>query len=446
MSVESRANGQVWWRRHREESLARDGIDAVSGVPEAVATPVARGRPVCARCRRPISVCYCAHLPELATRTRVVVLQHPRERRVGIGTARMAHLALPNSVLRVGLDFARDPVVVAALARPQPAYLLFPRPGAVAVAELPRSGSITLVVLDGTWAQARKLLHRNPALAALPGIALSPRRPSGYRIRRQPAPFCVSTVEALAEILSALEPGGDRFDRLLAPFEAMVSRQELFQREVKSSRHRRPARPPRPAVLPARLAADWDRLVCVQGEANAWPCRHPHRQPPEIVHWLAHRPSSGASYHALLVPRRELAPGTQRHTELAPEQLGTGGTVEDWRRSWAAFAGPDDVLVQWGTYHGNLAAADGLALCESRLDLRQLLSQMLRKRLGTVETCAAALASPWPALGQPGRGGRRLAALVGLVQWVAAGGGVAGARQGEKAGLLIAPARSIVPP
>jgi hypothetical protein len=232
----------------------------------------------------------------------------------------------------------------------------------------------------------------------------------------------VSTVEALAEILAALEPGGDRFDQLLAPFEAMVSRQESFQRDVKAARHRRPARPPRPAVLPARLAADWDRLVCVQGEANAWPCRHPRRQPPEIVHWLAHRPSSGASYQALLVPRRELAPGTLRHAELAPEQLATGATVEDWRRSWAAFVGPHDVVVQWGTYYGDLVAAEGLPLGGSRLDLRSLLSQMLRQRLGIVETCAAALASPSPALGSTGRGGRRLAALVGLVRWVVAGG------------------------
>ena len=36
-------------------------------------------RPVCARCRRPSAVCYCAHLLSLPTRTRVVFLQHPRE-------------------------------------------------------------------------------------------------------------------------------------------------------------------------------------------------------------------------------------------------------------------------------------------------------------------------------------------------------------------------------
>jgi len=73
-------------------------------------------RALCERCRRPTSVCYCAHITPLQTRTRVIVLQHPRERDVGIGTARIARLCLPGAVLRVGIDFSDDPVVQAALA------------------------------------------------------------------------------------------------------------------------------------------------------------------------------------------------------------------------------------------------------------------------------------------------------------------------------------------
>ena len=49
-------------------------------------------RPTCPRCRRPASYCYCAHLTPIASRTRVVFLQHPREHRMPIGTARMTHL------------------------------------------------------------------------------------------------------------------------------------------------------------------------------------------------------------------------------------------------------------------------------------------------------------------------------------------------------------------
>ena len=59
----------------------------------------------CARCRRPERLCWCAHLPVLPTETRIVFLQHPRERNLSIGTARMASLCLPSSELHVGVDF-----------------------------------------------------------------------------------------------------------------------------------------------------------------------------------------------------------------------------------------------------------------------------------------------------------------------------------------------------
>src|SRR4051812_31282822 len=123
-------------------------------------------RAVCARCRRPESVCYCRHLTSLATETRVVLLQHPRERDVAIGTARMASLCLPNSELHVGVHFRGSPELARALSDPaRPAALLWPGPGAIDVVKNPPSGPITLVVVDGTWWQAKKLVRENPELA-----------------------------------------------------------------------------------------------------------------------------------------------------------------------------------------------------------------------------------------------------------------------------------------
>ena len=199
-------------RRRRARAAQRD----------ALTLPVTRV--VCARCRRPEVVCYCAQLPQLPTRTRVLVLQHPRERRVGIGTARMAQLALPNSLLRVGIDFADDPVVQRDAGGRGAELPALPRPRRARRARArARKQPITLVVVDGTWSQARTLVRVNPALAALPRIAFTPRRRSAYdRIRREPADFCVSTIEALTEVLNVLEPDGAPFDPLLVPFHAMV--------------------------------------------------------------------------------------------------------------------------------------------------------------------------------------------------------------------------------
>src|SRR5258706_2061200 len=104
-------------------------------------------RVACARCRRPSSVCYCRHLTSIATATRIVLLQHPRERDVAIGTARMASLCLPNSELHVGVDFQGSPELARALADPaRPPALLYPGEGAIDVASMPPPGPITLVV------------------------------------------------------------------------------------------------------------------------------------------------------------------------------------------------------------------------------------------------------------------------------------------------------------
>ncbi|MGZ3441309.1 MAG: tRNA-uridine aminocarboxypropyltransferase, partial [Polyangia bacterium] len=382
---------------------------------------------MCARCRRPQVVCYCAQLRRLPTRTHVLVLQHPRERRVGIGTARMAQLALPNSVLRVGIDFAADPVVTATLAGAAPSYLLFPGPEARDVRELAALAEpITLVVVDGTWSQARTLVRVNPALAALPRLAFTPRRRSDYdRIRKEPADFCVSTIEALTEVLNVLEPDGERFDPLLVPFHAMVDRQERFATEVRSSRHQRrfPSEPqPRRPTLAMRLAAEWPRLVCVQGEANGWPVRDPARHDPETVHFVACRPATGELYEAVVAPRRPLAPLTPRHLELDGARLAAGGSVEAWQRSWEAFCKPDDLLVQWGSFYTNLAASEGLKLAR-RIDLRGELTQSsLRPRGGTLEECAVQLGTTVTPLGLDGRGGRRLAALVSVLEAICADG------------------------
>ena len=375
-------------------------------------------RASCPNCRRALVTCLCDRITVLPTRTRILLLQHPRERRVAIGTARMAHLALPNSRLRVGVDFAEDPEVLAALAQSPATYVLFPGFEASPVEQLPRDRAITLIVLDGTWWQARKLLKLNPAIAALPRVAFLPRQPSAYLIRREPADFCVSTIEALAAVLRGLEPEGDRFGRLLDPFHAMVERQLWFQAEVGSSRHhfsRRRGVSPRNA-LAARLAADWCRIVCVHGEANAWPRHHPAREAPETIHWVAHRPATAETFEAVMAPRQVLAEGTSDHVELSPGRLRAGGSVEQWHDAWKRFTRPDDILVMWGTYYRDLALADGLPLSVPSMNLRIEASRVLRRRFGTVEASLSSLGAKPTPLALSGRGGRRLSALVGALE------------------------------
>ena len=194
--------------------------------PGAVAAPAREPRAECLRCGRPKVVCWCAHVREIRTRTRVVILQHPRERHKPIGTARMAHLSLVDSELHVGLDFDRDPRVARALQDPAaPAALLYPGPGAVPLETLATDGPRTLVLIDGTWAQARTLFRLTRAVHRIPCVRLDPPRPSEYRIRPQSQPDHVSTIEALYFALRILEPPAVDLEPLLAPFRAMIDMQ-----------------------------------------------------------------------------------------------------------------------------------------------------------------------------------------------------------------------------
>jgi DTW domain-containing protein YfiP len=61
------------------------------------------------------------------------------------------------------------------------------------------------VLLDGTWSQTTKMLHRSPYLQDIPWMAIQPQAPSTYRLRRQRCPQHLSTVEVAIALLEQLE-------------------------------------------------------------------------------------------------------------------------------------------------------------------------------------------------------------------------------------------------
>lgn len=181
-------------------------------------------RPRCERCQRPLAHCLCPLIPQLDSLTRVVVLQHPSETAHALNTARLAALGLVNGELRIGEVFDD---LDALLATPgyRPA-LLFPGDEAEALARYGQGHDLPLLLIvpDGTWRKARKLLYLNPALAALPRVTLAQVLPSRYRLRKAPEPGALSTLEAVVQALNVLEQP-QCFDALLRPFEALVQGQ-----------------------------------------------------------------------------------------------------------------------------------------------------------------------------------------------------------------------------
>ncbi len=379
---------------------------------------------MCARCRRPTSVCYCVALPRIDTATRVVILQHPRERDMPIGTARMASLCLPEAELHVGVRWSDSGPLARALHDPaRPAILLYPGPGARDILRDPPRGPVTLVVVDGTWSQAKTVVRDNAVLQALPRYAFAAPEPSQYRIRREPRAEYVSTIEALMHVLGILEADPARFRSLLDPLRAMVDAQLACQARSprRRVRHPRPPRPPR-SWIPEVFASRFDDLVCVVGEANAWPYRAGSASPPEeLVHWVAHRVATGQTFDMIAAPERPLSPSTPFHSELSEDDLRGGAPRAELFAGYARFSRPTDILCAWGHHGLDLAIASGGSLPAERLDLRAHARRMVNRKLGSLEAYAATIAPPLPPL-TAGRAGKRLAMLVQIVRaWHALG-------------------------
>jgi DTW domain-containing protein YfiP len=88
-----------------------------------------------------------------------------------------------------------------------------------------------LFVIDGTWATARKTMRLSQNLRSLPQICFTPPGPSNFRVRKQPRPECLSTIEAVHHSIELLgeSVGFDvksrKHDQLLTLFDQFVDRQ-----------------------------------------------------------------------------------------------------------------------------------------------------------------------------------------------------------------------------
>jgi hypothetical protein len=195
-------------------------------------------RQTCRRCLRPDAFCVCAGLGPIPSRTRVVLLQHPREARLAICSAWLTRIALRDAELHRGVRFEDHARVASLLAAPGTA-LLYPGEGAAPADALSAAPPRTLVVVDGTWLQAEKMLAVNPALAALPRVSLAGHE-SGYgELRREPAAGHLSTIEAVAHALGALERDPARFAPMVDAFRRMVALQlEVARGPRRAPRHR----------------------------------------------------------------------------------------------------------------------------------------------------------------------------------------------------------------
>jgi DTW domain-containing protein len=225
-------------------SLARRRSAVVSQVPAE------KQRDLCIQCNRSRATCFCGFVKPFDTRTRFVLLMHPKEyKHQKTGTGRLTKLSLRNSEIIMGDDFTEDRRL-AKLLNDESLYpvVLFPGRGSVNLSEghpltVPEGKTLLIFVIDGTWRLARKVMRLSSNLQTLPRICFTPANLSRFRIKKQPAKHCVSTIEAAYYLLDILEARG--FERL-------------------QGRH-------------ASLIEALDSLVTFQVEHPGYPGEHPRR-------------------------------------------------------------------------------------------------------------------------------------------------------------------------
>ncbi len=146
-----------------------------------------------------------------------MIVRHFSERLRSSNSGRLAHLALPNSeiVEHAGQDG------LAVLPPLDGAWLLYPAGKELHEAPVPPPRQ--LIVLDATWAQARRMYRKLTGLRGLPMLQLPDAPMPVARLRASPGPGMVSTIEAIARALRLLE-GDAAATPLETLFELAVAR------------------------------------------------------------------------------------------------------------------------------------------------------------------------------------------------------------------------------
>lgn len=195
-------------------------------------------REKCYNCYRPKSSCMCEHVNSFETNTKFIILMHPKEfKKVKNGTGHLTHLALQNSELFVGIDFTNHEKINEIIATHK-SFVLYPSKEAINLSSTnPYSKqnivkkSMAIFIIDSTWACSLKMIRESKNLQALEHISFTSSKLSQFKIKEQPAEYCLSTIESTLCVLELLDKWHveslkrEDLELFLRPFEKMVEYQ-----------------------------------------------------------------------------------------------------------------------------------------------------------------------------------------------------------------------------
>lgn len=170
---------------------------------------------LCLTCRRRLLTCVCQHIKPFDTESRFIILMHPMEfKKEKVGTGRFSHLILKNSEVLVDVSFDENHRLKELLNDSEyESFVLYPGvdPIDLGTDELPKKMTkkkAQFFVIDGTWPCAKKMMKLTTLLHHVPRVSFNSDRVSEFKVKHQPMPGCLSTVESLHQVICDLNRMG----------------------------------------------------------------------------------------------------------------------------------------------------------------------------------------------------------------------------------------------
>ena len=375
----------------------------------------------CYGCYRPNQQCFCDFIPSVQNRTDILILQHQRERSHPFNTARIVNKALQKSELIFDRNesFAKRELPIY-----EGAALLYPGKDARLIDDLAEDEKPKqLVVIDGTWDQARTLFRDVPQLQKLPQLKLAPTTPGQYRIRREPTATSLSTLEATVQSLQQLEPETIGLDLLLQAFDKMV--QQQLDHPLANYGDGSPRPKMETLNIPASFARDLASIVVAYGEATpvsyqsaeGWSRLNRKKKlaaklPP--VFWVAERLDGSASFRQAIKPADPISIANLNHMQLSESDFESAISVESFAELWDQFLQPDDLLVVPNQKTIRLLNHAGAHV--PVFELLKAINFDPRNEFSGASEFLQSIPYPIAAPIHPGRAGKRLAVALALVK------------------------------
>lgn len=176
----------------------------------------------------------CGFVHSVETDTKFVILMHPKEfKKVKNGSGHLTHLSLKNSSLYVGIDFS-DHKAINEIIDTHESYILYPSKDAINLSDtkLMAKKNIVIFIIDSTWSCANKIFTKSKNLQNIKHISFDATKLSEFKIKQQPADYCLSTIESTLSVLEMLDKQGTEkleqndFDNFLNPFKKMIEYQQ----------------------------------------------------------------------------------------------------------------------------------------------------------------------------------------------------------------------------